>query len=97
MLGNIRMLVALVRKILQEMQSGGLKDKFKAILGREEVGPEYDFVEMFINAFQFKFGGLGALLQVKFDPQKHRSESPFNTHTAFFDYFDTAFENLLAL
>jgi formylglycine-generating enzyme required for sulfatase activity len=91
------LLVALVRKILQEMQSGGLKDKFKAVLGGEEVAPEYDFVEMFINAFQFKFGGLGAELQVKFDPQKHRSESPFKTHTAFFDYFDTAFENLLAL
>jgi len=95
--GETELLVALVRRILQEMQRGGLGDKFKAILAREEVGQGYDLVEMFINAFQFKFGGLGAELQVKLDPQKHRIESPFETNTAFFDYFEAAFENLLAL
>ena len=91
------LLVALVRSILYEMQNGGLKDKFKAFLGKGEIEPTYDFISMFINAFQFKFGGLGAEMQVKFDPEKHMEESPFKTHAAFFDYFDKALENLLAL
>ncbi|HEY5729433.1 MAG TPA: SUMF1/EgtB/PvdO family nonheme iron enzyme [Anaerolineales bacterium] len=91
------LLVALVRSILYEMQNGDLKDKFKAFLGKDDIEPTYDFISMFINAFQFKFGGLGAEMQVKFDPEKHMEESPFKTHTAFFDYFDKAFENLMAL
>jgi tRNA A37 threonylcarbamoyladenosine biosynthesis protein TsaE len=91
------LLVALVRTILYKMQNGELKDKFKAFLGQDEIEPTYDFISMFINAFQFKFGGLGAEMQVKFDPEKHKEESPFKTHTSLFDYFDTAFENLLAL
>lgn len=91
------LLVALARSILYEMQNGDMKDKFKAFLGQGEIEPTYDFISMFIEAFQFKFGGLGAEMQVKVDPEKHREESPFKTHTAFFDYFDKAFENLLAL
>ncbi|MFZ5904541.1 MAG: P-loop NTPase fold protein [Chloroflexota bacterium] len=91
------LLVALVRAILYEMQNGDMKDKFKAFLGKGEIEPTYDFISMFINAFQLKFGGLGAEMQIKFDPKSHKEESPFQTHTAFFDYFDTALENLLAI
>jgi hypothetical protein len=91
------LLVALVRRILQEIALDGLDGNFKAFLGEDETGGKYDLVGMFINAFQLKFGGLGAEVQVKLDPQKHYTTSPFETHTAFFDYFDKAFEKLLAL
>ena len=52
---------------------------------------------MFINAFEISFGGLGAQFKFKLDPQKHEQPSPFEEHTAFFDYFSEAFERLLAV
>lgn len=90
------LLVALVRVILMAMKRDGLFNRLKA-LAEDPQQPTYDLAGLFINAFQFKFGGLGAEVQVKFDPQKFEQESPFRSHTAFFDYFDEAFERLLAL
>lgn len=88
------LLVALVRVILQAMQRGTLGDKFKAWL-ENPLESTWDLPAMFVNAFEAKFGGLGAELKVNFDPKKHERISPFETHTAFFDYFDEAFNHLL--
>ncbi len=90
------LLVALVRVILAAMRRDGLFNKLKAA-AEDPQQPKYDLLNLFLNAFQFKFGGLGAEVQVKFDPKKFEKESPFVSHTAFFDYFDEAFERLLAL
>ena len=85
------LLVALVRVILNAMREDGLVSKFKAAKENPEAD-EVDFVKMFINAFQFSFGGLGFQL----DPESHTTESPFKGKAAFFDHFDEAFETLLA-
>ena len=90
------LLVALVRVILQEMKKDRLMDKLNAWL-EDPNQPSYDSVAMFINAFEFSFGGLGLGLKFKPDPQKHEKPSRFEQHTAFFDYFNEAFERLLAL
>ncbi len=85
------LLVALIRVILTAMMGDGFKNRLNA-WWEDPTQPSYEMAEMFVNAFQFKFGGLG--FQV--DPAKHKKESHFETHTAFFDYFDEAFETLLA-
>ncbi len=89
-------LAALVRVILNAMHKDGL---FATILAEWEDPrqPKYDWVGMFLNAFQLKFGGLGAGLEFKLDPKAHEQESPFKTHTAFFDQFSDAFVRLMAL
>jgi formylglycine-generating enzyme required for sulfatase activity/tRNA A37 threonylcarbamoyladenosine biosynthesis protein TsaE len=89
-------LAALVRVILNAMHKDGL---FATILAEWEDPrqPKYDWVGMFLNAFQIKFGGLGAGLEFKLDPKAHEQESPFKTHTAFFDQFSDAFVRLMAL
>jgi formylglycine-generating enzyme required for sulfatase activity len=90
------LLVALVRVILQAMKKDGLMDRLNAWL--EDPNPSsYDLVAMFINSFEFSFGGLGLGVKFKADPQKHEAPSKFEQHTAFFDYFNEAFERLLAL
>jgi formylglycine-generating enzyme required for sulfatase activity len=90
------LLVALVRVILGAMKKDGLLNKLKA--GSEDPQqPKYDLLAVFLNAFQVKFGGLGLEFQVKLDTEKGKETSPFASHTAFFDHFDDAFENLLAL
>jgi energy-coupling factor transporter ATP-binding protein EcfA2 len=91
-----KILVALVRNILVAMKKDGLFNKLKAE-HEDPDQPTYDLLGLFINAFQFKFGGLGTEVQIKFDPEKFAKESPFVTHTAFFDYFDEAFSRLMAL
>ena len=89
------LLVALVSVILGAMKKDSLKNKVKAIW-EDPTQPKYDLLSMFVNAFQLKFGGLGAEFQIKLDPQGHKEESPFASHTAFFDHFNDAFERLLA-
>lgn len=89
------LLVALVRVILQTMQRDGLINKFTAWL-EDPSQPAYD-LSMFINAFEVSFGGLGAGLKFKLDPEKHKTPSRFEEYTAFFDYFDEAFGRLLNL
>ena len=89
-----KLLVALVRVILQTMQRGTLKEKFKAWLENPMEG-SLDLPAMFVNAFEAKFGGLGAELKFNLDSKKHEKASPFETHTAFFDYFNEAFDDLL--
>jgi len=90
------LLVALVRVILQAMKKGRLMDKLNAWL-EDPNQTSYDSVAMFINAFEVSFGGLGLGLKFKADPQKHSTPSRFEQHTAFFDYFNEAFERLLNL
>ena len=90
------LLVALVRVILQAMKKDGLMNKLNAWL-EDPSQPAYDSVAMFINAFEISFGGLGLGLKFKADPQKHQTPSKFEQYTAFFDYFNEAFEKLLAL
>jgi len=90
------LLVALVRVILQAMKKDKLMDKLNAWL-EDPNQPSYDSVAMFINAFEISFGGLGLGIKFKADPQKHQTPSKFEQHTAFFDYFNEAFERLLAL
>lgn len=89
-------LAALVRVILDAMHKDGL---FATILAEWEDPrqPKYDWVGMFLNAFQLKFGGLGSGIEFKLDPKAHEQESPFKTHTAFFDHFSEAFVRLMAL
>jgi formylglycine-generating enzyme required for sulfatase activity len=89
------LLVALVRVILQTMQRDGLINKFTAWL-EDPTQPTYD-LSMFINAFEVNFGGLGAGLKFKIDPEKHKTPSKFEQYMAFFDYFDEAFGRLLNL
>lgn len=90
------LLVALVRVILQEMKKDKLMDRLNGWF--EDVNqPSYDLIAMFVNAFELSFGGLGLGLKFKADPQKHATPSLFEQHTAFFDYFNDAFERLLAL
>lgn len=90
-----KLMVALVRVILGTMKKDGLKNKVKAIW-EDPAQPKYDLLSMFVNAFQLKFGGLGAEFQIKLDPEGHKEQSPFASYTAFFDYFDETFERLLA-
>lgn len=89
-----KLLVALVRVILQSMQRDGLMGKLKAWL-EDPRQTSYDVIAMFINAFEASFGGLGAEFKFKLDPKKHEQPSPFEKYAAFFDHFDDAFNALL--
>lgn len=88
------LLVALVRVILQAMQRDGFINKIKAWFG-DPNQPSYDVIAMLFNAFEVSFGGLGANFKLKLDPNKYQEISPIKQHTAFFDYFNEAFEALL--
>jgi iron(II)-dependent oxidoreductase len=88
-------LAALVRVILDTMHKDGLFATIQAEW-EDPQQPEYDWVGMFLNAFQLKFGGLGAEIGFKLDPKAYAQESPFKTHTAFFDHFSEAFVRLMA-
>lgn len=90
-----KLLVALVRVILQTMQRDGFLNKLKAWL-EDPTQKSYDVVAMFINAFEASFGGLGVEFKFKPDLKKHEEPSQFEKHTAFFDYFDDAFTTLLS-
>ena len=85
-----KLLVALVRVILQAMQRDGLANNLKAWLN-DPTQKTYDVVAMFINAFEASFGGL----KFNLDLEKHAEASSFEKYTAFFDYFDNAFSVLL--
>lgn len=85
-----KLLVALVRLILQAMQRDGLLNKLKAKLNNP-TKKTYDVVAMFLNAFEASFGGL----RFKLDMEKHAEISPFEKYAALFDYFDEAFGKLL--
>lgn len=89
-----KLLVALVRVILQAMRRDGFMNKLKAWI-EDPKQSSYDVIAMFINAFEASFGGLGAEFKFKLDPKKHEQPSPFEKYTAFFDYFDEAFNALL--
>lgn len=89
-----KLLVALVRVILQAMRHDGFMNKLKAWM-EDPQQSSYDVMAMFINAFEASFGGLGAEFKFKLDPKKHEQPSPFEKYTAFFDYFDEAFNALL--
>ena len=88
-------LAALVRVILDAMHKDGLFATIQAEW-EDPQQPKYDWVGMFLNAFQLKFGGLGAEIGFKLDPKAYEQESPFKTHTAFFDHFSEAFVRLMA-
>ncbi len=88
------LLVALVRVILQAMQKDGFINKVKAWFG-DPNQPSYDVIAMLFNAFEVSFGGLGANFKLKLDPNKYQEISQIKQHTAFFDYFNEAFEALL--
>ncbi|GAB4502591.1 MAG: hypothetical protein Fur0035_21450 [Anaerolineales bacterium] len=86
------LLAALVRVMVQSMRKDGFLGKIKAGLEDPEQ-PGYDFPAMFLNSLKLDFGVVG----LQFDPKKHEEISPIKSHSAFFDYFDEAFQRLLAL
>lgn len=90
------LLVALVRVILHAMKRDGFINKLRAWT-EDPTQPSYDVFAMLLNSFEVSFGGLGAEFKIKPDPKKHEEISPFKQHTAFFDYFNEAFERLLAV
>jgi len=85
------LLAALVRAILAEMARGGFNDKLKSLL-LDKASPRRDVLATFLSMFKFKLGEAG------FEPDidSHKTETPFATHTAFFDHFSEAFDQLLA-
>jgi len=85
------LLAALVRTILAEMARGGFNDKLKSLL-LDKASPRRDVLATFLSMFKFKLGDAG------FEPDidSHKTETPFATHTAFFDHFSDAFDQLLA-
>jgi formylglycine-generating enzyme required for sulfatase activity/tRNA A37 threonylcarbamoyladenosine biosynthesis protein TsaE len=85
------LLVALVRVILNAMERGNLREQFWAEV-LDKTAPHYDVLATFVNMFKVKFGGL----EIGLDLNKYRTETEFQKHTAFFDHFDSAFEELLA-
>jgi Cdc6-like AAA superfamily ATPase len=89
-----QLLVALVRVILHAMQRDGFINQLKAWF-EDPNQPSYDIAAMFVNAFQASFGGLGAEFKIQLDPGKFKEPSPFQQHTAFFDYFNDAFKRLI--
>lgn len=87
------LLAALIRVILQEMASDdGLKGKLKA-WAAEKNQERYDVIATFLSAFSFKFGKV----DFGIDIEKYKKDAPFKAHTAFFDHFNLAFQQLLAL
>ena len=86
------LLVALVRAILGEMARGDLNEKFWSAALNKDF-PRRDVLATFISAFKIKFPGV----EIGFDPDKTKTETPFATHGAFFDQFSAAFDQLLAV
>jgi len=87
------LLAALIRVILQAMASDdGLKGKLKA-WAAEKNQERYDVIATFLSAFSFKFGKV----DFGIDIEKYKQDAPFKAHTAFFDHFNLAFQQLLAL
>lgn len=87
------LLAALIRVILQAMANDeGLKGQLKA-WAAEKNQERYDVVATFLSAFSFKFGKV----DFGIDIEKYKKEAPFKAHTAFFDHFNLAFQQLLAL
>ncbi len=85
------MLVALVRVILNSMAEGTLGEQaWGKIL--DPTHPRYNVLATFLNMFKLKFGGV----EIGADLEKYKTKTAFETHTAFFDFFDQAFEALLA-
>ena len=85
------LLVALIRVILNTMAEQDLSGKFWSKI-LDQTHPRYDVVATFLNMFKLKFGGV----EVGVDLNKYKTETPFATHSAFFDFFDQALETLLA-
>ena len=85
------LLVALIRVILNTMAAGDLSGKFwSKVLDPQH--PRYDVLATFLNMFKLKFGGV----EIGVDLGKYKTEAPFASHAAFFDFFDQALEMLLA-
>ncbi len=85
------LLVALVRVILNTMGRGNLGEQlWSEIL--DKTAPRYDVLATFVNMFKVKFGGL----EIGLDLNKYKTDTEFYKHTAFFDHFNSAFEELLA-
>jgi len=85
------LLVALVRVILNTMGQGSFGEQlWSEVL--DPVAPRYDVLATFLNMFKLKFGGV----EISADLNKYKTETPFAAHTAFFDHFNSAFEELLA-
>ncbi|HLF27884.1 MAG TPA: SUMF1/EgtB/PvdO family nonheme iron enzyme [Anaerolineae bacterium] len=86
-----QLLVALIRVILAEMMKGNLGDKFwRKVLDPQH--PRYNVLAAFLGFFKVKVGGA----EIGFDIEKYKSETPFAQNTAFYDFFEDAFEGLLA-
>lgn len=89
--GEDELLVALVRVILDTMGRGSLGEQlWSEIL--DKTAPRYDVLATFVNMFKVKFGGL----EIGLDLNKYKTDTEFYKHTAFFDHFNPAFEELLA-
>ncbi|MCE7905938.1 MAG: hypothetical protein DYG87_09080 [Anaerolineae bacterium CFX3] len=89
--GEDELLVALVRVILDMMGRGSLGEQlWSEIL--DKTAPRYDVLATFVNMFKVKFGGL----EIGLDLNKYKTDTEFYKHTAFFDHFNPAFEELLA-
>ena len=85
------LLVALVRVILNTMGQGNLGEQlWSEIL--DPTAPRYDVLATFLNMFKLSFGGV----EIGIDLNKYKTETPFAAHTAFFDHFNSSFEELLA-
>ena len=86
-----QLLVALIRVILATMASGNLGEKFwSQVLDKNY--PRYNVIATLLSFFKFKTDGI----EIDFDIEKYKSETPFAKNTAFFDFFDDAFEELIA-
>jgi formylglycine-generating enzyme required for sulfatase activity len=85
------LLVALVRVILNTMGRGSLGEQLWGEI-LDKTAPRYDVLATFVNMFKLKFGGV----EIGLDPNKHKTETDFQKHTAFFDHFNSAFDELLA-
>lgn len=86
-----QLLVALIRVILETMASGNLGEQFwSKVLDKNY--PRYNVIATLLSFFKFKTTGI----EIGFDIEKYKSETPFANNTAFFDFFDEAFEELMA-
>ncbi len=86
-----QLLVALIRVILATMAHGSLGEKFwSKVLDKNH--PRYNVVATLLSFFKFKVDGV----EIGFDIEKYKTETPFAENTAFFDFFDEALEALLA-
>lgn len=86
-----QLLAALIRVILATMASGNLGDKFwSQVLDKNY--PRYNAIATLLSFFKFKTDGI----EIDFDIEKYKTETPFAKNTAFFDFFDDALEELIA-